>query len=532
MIGATADRLGRPFGLLRAIVLVLAMGLIAALPPGSAQAQAGPASLTAIAVTVTEGPPGETRLLLSFNQILPQFSIVTNDNERPLIGFANTVRGAGATIPTGAHGPLKAVEFNQRDTVLTISFVGAGPLHVVAKPIAGKALSLTFTAAAKTGKEAGPAAAGSVPAFADRGPGEDAFEVVPLKYADISEIVGLISSGAPIKPNDTFTPQEPAFGSSGFTGNNNTNSNLISQAYNQNNQDAANTAYGQLIDDSIGVDRRLNAIILRGSPERIARLKAKIAELDVPVQSVILETVFVELTETGARNVGLDFTNSSGQIAVGTYQRGTFLANQGGGSSGIDIAGYGSYSLQAAIYAEVKKGEGRIVSRPRISAQSGTSAKIITGDALPILTSIALSGVNAVSQQVQYVNVGVTLQIAPRVSADGYVTSHIFAEVSSVTGFSQGYPTISQREASTSATVKDGEYFIIGGLTQENRLTTKGKVAGLGDIPLVGELFKLHQQTGSKTELYIVVTPHIVRDGDSAQARAEAERREPLGKNP
>ena len=112
--------------------------------------------------------------------------------------------------------------------------------------------------------------------------------------------------------------------------------------------------------------------------------------------------------------------------------------------------------LQAAIYAQVQRGEGRIVSRPRIAAQSGSTAKIITGDALPILTSITLSGVNAVSQQVQYVNVGVTLQIAPRVSSDGFVTSQIYGVVSSVTGYSQGYPTISQREAETSASVRDG----------------------------------------------------------------------------
>src|SRR6202008_2715099 len=102
-------------------------------------------------------------------------------------------------------------------------------------------------------------------------------------------------------------------------------------------------------------------------------------------------------------------------------------------------------------YAQVQKGHGRIVSKPRIAAQSGSSAKIITGDALPVLTSITLSGVNGVSQQVQYVNVGVTLQIAPRVSSDGFVTSHVFCVVSSVTGVSQGYPTISQREASTMA---------------------------------------------------------------------------------
>src|SRR6202030_2585017 len=138
---------------------------------------------------------------------------------------------------------------------------------------------------------------------------------------------------------------------------------------------------------------------------------------------------------------------------------------------------------------------GRIVSKPRIAAQSGSSAKIITGDALPILTAITLSGGNRGSQQVQYVNVGVTLQIAPRVSSDGFVTSHVFCVVSSVTGFSQGYPTISQREAETSATVRDGDTFVIGGLTEENDLSTNSKVPLAGDIPLAGSLVPLQKST-------------------------------------
>ena len=166
--------------------------------------------------------------------------------------------------------------------------------------------------------------------------------------------------------------------------------------------------------------------------------------------------------------------------------------------------------MQAALYAQIQKGNGRIVSKPRIAAQSGSTAKIITGDALPILTSIQLSGVNGVQQQVQYVNVGVTLQIAPRVSNDGYVSSHVFAVVSSVTGFSQGYPTISQREAETSATVRDGDSFVIGGLSQEDVINTKTKIPLLGDIPILGQAFRTDKSTNSKTELYIIVTPHIV----------------------
>ena len=301
-----------------------------------------------------------------------------------------------------------------------------------------------------------------------------------------------------------FIPQEPAFGSAGMGGATNYT------AAPPLNAEASTDPLAQSVDDTIGVDRRLNAITLKGSPERIARLIEKIAQIDVPVQSVLLETEFVELDQSGAKNVGLDFNNANNQVAVATLQSGQF--NLASGSSERPLT---SVALQAAIYAQVRAGHGRIVSKPRIAAQSGSTAKIITGDALPILTAITLSEVNAVSQQVQYVNVGVTLQIAPRVSVDGYVTSHVFCVVSSVTGTSQGYPTISQREAETSATVRDGETFVIGGLTEESDITSDSHFPGLSSIPLAGELFKLRTGTRSKTDLYIVVTPHIVRRGEA-----------------
>jgi general secretion pathway protein D len=255
----------------------------------------------------------------------------------------------------------------------------------------------------------------------------------------------------------------------------------------------------------MAIDRRLNAVWLRGSPDYIARMKQMIAVIDIPVDSVILETQMVELTETGSKALGIDFANANGQIGVITYQRGQFIP------PGIPAGNHlTSVAFQAALYAQINKGNGRILSKPRIAAQSGSTAKIITGDALPILTAITLSGVNGVQQQVQYVNVGVTLQIAPRVSGDGFVSSHIYCVVSSVTGYSQGYPTISQRQAETAATVRDGDSFVIGGLTQDENLNTRTKVPLLGDLPILGQAFRTDKNSRTKTELYIVVTPHVV----------------------
>ena len=347
---------------------------------------------------------------------------------------------------------------------------------------------------------------GSAGLIAEQG---DDFEIVKLKYADVSEIVGLLTGNQAIKSNDDFTPQEPNFGSSGaaaggyFGGGGLPSAPILAAA---NGVILNSDSVGQAVDGTIGIDRRLNAIILRGAPDRVAAIKHEIAMLDVPVTSVILETEFVELTETGARNLGLDFNNANGQIGAASisYSKGY------PGFSDTPKFGGVTAAFQVALYAQIAKGEGKIVSKPRISAQSGATAKIVTGDALPILTSIALSGVNAVQQQVEYVNVGVTLQIAPRVTDDGFVTAHLFAVVSSVTGFSQGYPTISQREASTSATVRDGETFVIGGLTEESRISNKSKLPLLGDIPLLGALFTVEHTNRTKRDLYIVVTPHIV----------------------
>ncbi|HEY3811737.1 MAG TPA: secretin N-terminal domain-containing protein [Caulobacteraceae bacterium] len=493
-----------------AAITPVLMGLVLfALAPGSARAQSAGAVL--VSATSADLDSGDVQLTFTFASTASGFQLIKNDTDTPSIAFA-AVRGPSLTLPPGGKGLLKSLQPEQADTILVLHMTTAGPVHMTATKIGDKVIVLTMGRKSHTqvAQQTMSGPSGPLPEHVERDPGQDGFEVVSLKYADVSEIVGLLTDGQSVKPNDSFTPHEPAFGSAGMGG-------AYQAPQPVTPETATDQPFAQSVDEAIGIDRRLNAIILRGSPERIARLKAKIAKLDVPVTSVVLETTFVELTESGAKNLGLDFNNANNQIAVASYQSGQYNTAQVGSSKGL-----ASVSLQGAIYAQVQKGNGRIISRPRISAQSGGTAKIITGDALPILTSIALSGVNAVSQQVQYVNVGVTLQIAPRISDDGFVTSHVFCEVSSVTGTSQGYPTISQREASTSATVKDGEAFVIGGLTEENQLSTNSKLPIAGDVPIAGGLFHVNKSTLSKTQLYIVVTPHIVR-GDGADAAFAAD---------
>jgi general secretion pathway protein D len=489
--------------LLCALLLAACLGspATAATATAAAQLRPQPVPVALTNVRLISESADESRFELAFDPKVTSFAPIAGQPTQPSIGFALASRGPHAVQPSGLKGLVRNISFEQADTVLIMRFGVTQAATISGVQTSDRTIEIMVgTGKAQKGATADYAApTGGLQAGYEPPPGEEGYELVLLKYADVSEVVGLLTDGLTVKSNDVFIPSEPSFGSNSLTGNS-YNPQPSTQA-----PGGSDEPLGQSVDASIGVDRRLNGIWLKGSPERIARMKAMIAMIDIPVDSVVLETQFVELTEKGEKSLGIDFTNANGQIGVVTFQSGQYIPP--GVPAGAHLT---SSQFQAALYAQISNGNGRIVSRPRISAQSGSTAKIITGDALPILTAITLSGVNGVSQQVQYVNVGVTLQIAPRVSSDGFVSSHVFCVVSSVSGFSQGYPTISQREAETSATVRDGDSFVIGGLTQDENITTKTRVPLLGDIPIVGEVFRSDRNTRTRTELYIVVTPHIV----------------------
>ena len=470
-------------------------------PALAAQAAPVPRPVALTKVGLVSESATESHFQLTLQPTANPFQALANDPRDPALALALATRTSSAVAPRGLKGLVRNIQFVQAEGVLVLHFLVNTNATITASRNGDQLIDVVVSTGAapnQKGLETPIAASGGGAQFVGPPEGQSGYQLVLLKYADVSEVVGLLTD-ATVKSNDVFVPEQPSFGSNSLTGN------TYQPAQTTQAPGTSDEPLGQSINASIAIDRRLNAIWLRGSPDEIARLKAMIAMIDIPVDSVLLETQMVELTETGAKAIGIDFANANGQLGVATFQSGQFIPVGVPGGNRLS-----SVQLQAALYAEIRKGNGRIVSKPRIAAQSGGTAKIITGDALPILTAITLSGVNGVSQQVQYVNVGVTLQIAPRVSGDGFVSSHVYAVVSSVTGFSQGYPTISQRQAETSATVRDGDSFVIGGLTQDENITNKSKIPVLGDIPLVGQAFRTDRNTRSKTELYIIVTPHIV----------------------
>ncbi|MDP9025314.1 MAG: hypothetical protein M3N13_08065, partial [Candidatus Eremiobacteraeota bacterium] len=321
------------------------------------------------------------------------------------------------------------------------------------------------------------------------------FVRVRLKYADVGEVVGILTGAN--------APSTVRYGdvSTGFALQPMSSGGINQAPQATDAQAAAQDVLGVRVTDNVAYDKRLNALLISGTQEEVDTLRRQIAEIDVPLPSALLEAEIVELTESAARDIGIDLRNAAGQTATVT----SVARTQGLPDTQLN--------LQAQIYAAISSGKGRIVAKPRILALDGNSASILTGDAIPVLTSIAVYGSNVVQQQVQYVNVGVSLHIVPRIADDGYITSHVAAEVSSVTNFIQGVPQISQRRAVTSATVRDGQPFVIGGLLQESEIKSTARPPLLGNLPILKQLFTVHHDSAQKTNLYIIITPHIIRPG-------------------
>ncbi len=457
-------------------------------------------------VNVAKLPTGGARVTLQFGGgPPPKYTIAGVGTTETSVIFQGVQLGGSVPPSIAGQGPIQAVTVSQvgPNVALSLHLASAVPVRVV--PAAGFIVVEVPNGPAHPtsdddSDESTPAAS---PASTGLG---QVTEVIPLKYADVSEVAGVLVQGANVASNDNFNPQTSNFGAQSFGGTSNgENGQPFQQPQFQqggvfgNQLGGGGQGLAQRINDNLAIDRRLNAVILTGTADVVASLKEVIEKLDIPLDSVLLETQIVELDETGQKDLGIDFS------AQGVITKATLTAQSGQFANS-------NATFEANLYAQVQKGYGKILARPRILAQNGASASILTGDALPIITTVIVAGTSAVtSQQVNYVNVGVNLQIEPRIASDGYVTSHIFSEVSSVTAYTQGIPQISQRQAQTTATVKDGDSFVIGGLLSDNEVKTTYKVPGLGDIPLIGGLFNRISTTTQKTNLYIVVTPHIIQ---------------------
>lgn len=459
-------------------------------------------------------PSGRVRILLQFSGPVQARPVAVGATSTYVVQFFGAVLAPTVPniIPVNLP-PIQTVSVTQQGNALTVSVSMTSPAQPKLTNGPGY---LTVIEVPQGGAQPVPQSGfqqQQVPAAA---PGGVQTQIVRLHYADVSEVVGILSGNANVAPGNTFNPQPTNIGSQNGLGGASFGQAIGGQSvqpfqqFSQYQQavPSEQQALGQRVTDNIAIDRRLNAIILTGTPDQIAQAEALINKIDIPVQSVLLDTEVLEVNETGAKSIGLPYNQSETSPITHIFNTQAQILN-----NIPSQAVAGALAIQSDIWALVNEGRARVLASPKILTQDGLSASILTGDSLPIrvTTPVGVGGVGAVSSQVEYINVGVNLQILPRVTGNGGVDADVYSQVSSVTGFdSSGDPQISTRQAQTKVNLLEGQTLVIGGLLQQRDIRNLQKVWLLGDIPLVGYLFRFYTETKQNTNLVITVTPHIV----------------------
>jgi len=283
--------------------------------------------------------------------------------------------------------------------------------------------------------------------------------------------------------------------------------------------------------DKIQVDKSGNRLIVMTSPRVISEIENVVSTMDQPVQQVMLEARIVEVSTDDLKVLGIDWDqiNRQGVIIV-EGSPSTEPGEAAGSAPGVPPAkvpfvplteAFQNWTRQARVFQAtldllIHNGNGRVLANPRVATLNGREANIIVGQRIPYETSqtVFAGGAASPTLSIQKEEVGIKLRITPLINADGYITTTIAPEVSSVIAFvgrNNDLPVVSTRQTSTTVRLKDGNSVIIGGLLSEEQSTNVTKVPLLGDIPGIGPLFFQHHRSSmSKKDLVIEVTPRIM----------------------
>ena len=258
-------------------------------------------------------------------------------------------------------------------------------------------------------------------------------------------------------------------------------------------------------DDAV-VNTDLHSISVMGSSSTLERVEELVKKYDVAQKQVNIQATVIELSKGKARSMGLNYADSG-------WGRDTRISIRNDNSAGF------SFSI-TADHEETLSG-GKVLARPNVTTFNGRKAKIIMGDQVPVFTSTG-SGTDAnASVNVEYKDVGVNLEVTPRINESDKetVTLSIKPSVSTITEWIESgnnkAPQISSRSVETVVRVKAGETILIGGLLKHDEIKNiRSMLPFFSKIPVLGELFKNRSIKKSDTELVIAITPTIIYDKD------------------
>ena len=266
------------------------------------------------------------------------------------------------------------------------------------------------------------------------------------------------------------------------------------------------------IQQIVSVDPQNVLLVAGGSDEDIRRLQELINVLDQPLRQVEIEAQFVELQSQDARTFGIDFSTARGNFDAATTG---FAGNPAPGSIAV---GFVRDNFVARLNALIANNRAKIINAPRVTAINNLTATLQSTERRSIiLTSVSqnIGGQQAVGQNLLFVSTTTGLTVTPTINGDDTITVLMQPQVSTQSpgvGDERGaLGTITQRSLETIANVRDGDTIALGGLKTISNQRQDFKVPLLGDIPLIGGLFRSKTITENESELIIFLTARIIR---------------------
>ncbi len=296
----------------------------------------------------------------------------------------------------------------------------------------------------------------------------------------------------------------------------------------------------------IQADAATNSLIITAPDAIYNNLRAVVDKLDKRRAQVYVEALIAEVTSDKAAEFGIQWQNLSGigkntATAFGGTNFGSAAAGQniigiaqnpttaGAGlnigvlNGSVSVGGASVLNLGLLVRALENDANANILSTPTLLTLDNDEAKIVVGQNVPFITGqYAVSGAATTPtpfQTVERKDVGLTLKIRPQISEGGTVKLQIYQEVSSIADTSNAAGVITNlRSVESTVLVDNGQIVVLGGLMQDSLSDGVGKVPLLGDLPVIGNLFKYNTRNRSKTNLMIFLRPIIVRDAEHADA--------------
>jgi len=283
-----------------------------------------------------------------------------------------------------------------------------------------------------------------------------------------------------------------------------------------------------------------NVIVVTDIPSNFPHIEKVLHDLDKPVPQIMIAVKFIETRLEHNDAMGINWTvkarlsggpstasrlanaaGSSSNLGTGTSLGGSQSQNLGfpmfGQVSNLDVATLSLQEFQAVLEMLFTNGNSKLLSDPRITTLDNQPANIEVGTTIPVLVPQTQGSGNALvaipQETFQDINVSISLNCVPHVNVERYITMVVEPLVEAITGYTgpdQDRPIVASRSAKTQVMVQDGETIAIGGLIKEDKFETMKKIPILGDIPLIGYLFKHKSNQLEKTDLLIFITPHIV----------------------